>query len=214
MKRVAIIVIALLLLVFGGVAFAVFAMPAFAQGFLGGDPNANQWGFGRGMMANCPMMGGAGQPGGFAPLTSPTPIPVAPNASTPVVPTPQPTARAGASPTPQPTASAPSANNATQKAGNWNVTLALTPYPPVSFQTTTFDITITDERGNAISDAQVSLDLTMPSMWMPSNKPQAQSLGAGRYQAAGRFTMRGAWQIAVIVQRGAEKQTAYFRVGL
>jgi hypothetical protein len=164
------------------------------------------------MMANCPMMGGAGQSGGFAPLPAPTQT--APTAVAPAVPTAQPTARANASPTPPATTRAPAANSATQKAGNWNVTLALAPYPPVSFQTTTFDITITDQNGNAISDAQVGLDLTMPSMWMPSNKPQAQSLGDGRYRATGRFTMRGAWQIAVIVQRGAEKQTAYFQLGL
>jgi hypothetical protein len=116
--------------------------------------------------------------------------------------------------TPTSASAAPSANSATQKTGNWNVTLALTPYPPVSLQQTTFDITITDEKGDTVSDAKVSLDLTMPSMRMPSNKPQAKSLGSGKYQAIGWFTMRGGWQIAVIVERGSEKQTAYFQLGL
>jgi hypothetical protein len=119
-------------------------------------------------------------------------------------------------PATRPTApsSAPSANTATEKAGNLNVTLALTPYPPVSFQPTTFDITVTDEKGNAVPDAKIMLDLTMPSMRMPSNKPQAQSIGSGKYQAIGRFTMRGDWQIAVIIERGSEKQTAYFKLWL
>ncbi len=110
-------------------------------------------------------------------------------------------------------ASSKPANAMTAKAGNLNVTLVMTP-PPAAFSTTTFDITITDERGAAVSDAKVSLDLTMPSMWMPSNKPQAQSLGNGKYQAVGRFTMRGGWRIDVVIERGGQKQNAYFDIGL
>ncbi len=159
---------------------------------------------GRGMLGRG-MMGGNTQPPGFAPPAAATATPPAANAPAP---------QDNATLTPQPNARASAANSATQKAGNWNVTLALTPYPPVSFQTATFDMTLTDANGEPITDAQVGLDLTMPSMWMPSNKPQAKSLGAGRYQATGRFTMRGAWQIAVIIQRGAEKQIAYFQLGL
>jgi len=101
----------------------------------------------------------------------------------------------------------------TAKAGNLNVTLVMTP-PPAAFSTTMFDITITDERGAAVSDAKVSLDLTMPSMWMPQNKPQAQSLGNGKYQAVGRFTMRGGWRIEIIIERGGQKSSTYFDLGL
>ncbi len=148
-------------------------------------PNSGGRGMGRGMMG-----GGATQPGGLAPVNPTTPAaPANPPAST-------------------------NTNAATAKAGTWNVALTMTPYPPVSFQTTTFNLAITDDKGAAISDAKVSLDLTMPSMWMPSNKPAAQALGDGKYQATGKFTMRGGWQIAVIIQRGSETQTAYFQLGL
>jgi hypothetical protein len=117
-------------------------------------------------------------------------------------------------PGPTPSKGAASPNALTQKAGNLAVTLSFTPYPAVTFQETTFQITIMDDKGTPVSDANVSLDLSMPSMRMPANKPSAKSLGDGKYQAAGRFTMRGGWQIAVIVDRGGERQTAYFQLGL
>lgn len=226
MKPALVLGIALLLVLVAALAVFAFVMPMFApqpaaQNYPGGGPGYGRgmmgggnygstqpytgtapYGGGRGMGRGGMMGGGNTQPGGLAPVNPPTNAPQA-------NPAPQ------SATTPQaPAASNAPANSATQKAGNWNVTLAMTPYPPVSFQTTTFNITITDEKGAAISDAQVSLDLTMPSMWMPSNKPQAQSLGSGKYQATGKFTMRGGWQIAVIVQRGGEKQTAYFELGL
>jgi hypothetical protein len=106
-----------------------------------------------------------------------------------------------------------SAGGMTAKAGNLNVQLAMNP-APAAFSVTTFDITITDEKGAPVSDAIVSLDLTMPAMWMPANRPVAQSLGGGKYRATGRFTMRGGWQIAVIVERGGQRQTALFQLGL
>jgi hypothetical protein len=106
-----------------------------------------------------------------------------------------------------------STNRMTSKAGNLNVALVMTP-APAAFSTTTFDIAITDEKGAPVSDAIVSLDLTMPSMYMPANRPRAQALGDGKYRATGRFTMRGGWQIAVIIERAGQKQTAFFQLGL
>lgn len=104
--------------------------------------------------------------------------------------------------------------SAAQKIGNWNVTLALSPYPPVSFQKGDFAVTLTDDKGQAITDAQVSLDLTMPGMWMPPSKPNATHVGSGKYQASAMWTMRGQWRIEVIITRGAEKQSAFFDVWL
>ena len=112
-----------------------------------------------------------------------------------------------------PAASNSSTNPVTTKVGNLTVTLAMNP-SPAAFSSTTFDITITDEKGAAVSDAQVSLDLSMPSMYMPANRPVAQSLGGGKYRATGRFTMRGGWQIAVIITRSGQSQTAIFQLGL
>ena len=103
---------------------------------------------------------------------------------------------------------------AAQTVGKMNVTMALTPYPPVSFQTGNFDITLTDEKGQAITDAKISLDLTMPGMWMPPSKPNAQALGEGKYKASAPWTMRGLWRIEVIIVRGNEKTSAFFDVWL
>jgi hypothetical protein len=105
-------------------------------------------------------------------------------------------------------------NTATQKAGDLNVTLALSPFPPLGSKPGTFDVTLTDQTGKPVTDATVTLDLTMPSMWMPPNSLQAQSSGSGAYRADGRFTMRGLWRIEVIIERGGQKQSVYFGVGL
>ncbi len=103
---------------------------------------------------------------------------------------------------------------AVQKVGNLNVSLALSPYPPVGFQTTNFDVTLTDANGQAVTDATISLDLTMPGMWMPPNNLEAQHTGNGVYHATGRFTMRDLWRIEIIIQSGNQKQSAFFDVGI
>jgi len=105
-------------------------------------------------------------------------------------------------------------NTATAKAGNQTVTLALASYPPTSFQLGTFDIQLTDDKGQPINDAQVSMDLAMPGMWMPPSAPTAQSLGNGAYRAQAFWTMRGLWLIEVKVQRAGATQSAFFTVWL
>jgi hypothetical protein len=105
-------------------------------------------------------------------------------------------------------------NKAAQQVGNLNVALALSPYPPVGFEKNDFDVTLTDENDQAITDATITLDLTMPAMWMPANTLAAQPVGNGHYQASGRFTMRDQWRIEVIILRGGVKQSAFFDVWL
>ena len=105
-------------------------------------------------------------------------------------------------------------NTASQKAGNLNVSIVLSPYPPAGWQEGSFDITLTDDQGLAITDAKIRLDLTMPAMPMPQNTLEAQHTGNGLYHATGMFTMRGLWLIEVIVERGSEKQSVFFTVGL
>ncbi len=138
------------------------------------------------------MMGGGGQAsGGLTAVTANgTPIPIP----------------AGSAKLPE--------NTAAQKVGSLNVTLALSPYPPVGFQQASYVVTLKDENGQSVSDASVMLDLTMPEMPMPSNKVVAKYTDSGLYQGSGRFTMRGLWRIVVIIQRGGEKINAYFDVGL
>ena len=103
---------------------------------------------------------------------------------------------------------------AAQKSGDMIVLLALNPYPPSVGQPSAFDITLTDVNGKAIDDASLSLDLTMPSMWMPPNQLTAEFVSDGKYHAEGQFTMRGGWRIEVIITRGSEKQSVFFDVGM
>jgi len=105
-------------------------------------------------------------------------------------------------------------NTASQAIGDLKVSLALSPYPPVGFQTNTFEVTLVDAHNQAVTDAAVSLDLTMPDMWMPPNAVAAQHAGNGVYRGSGRFTMRGLWRIEVTLQRGGQKQSAFFDVNL
>ncbi len=105
-------------------------------------------------------------------------------------------------------------NTAVQQAGEMNVSIALNPYPPLGFQPANFEVTLTDADGQAINDATVSLNLTMPSMWMPPNQLTLTTASDGKYSATGRFTMRGPWRIEVIITRGAETQSVFFDVWL
>ena len=61
-------------------------------------------------------------------------------------------------------------NMALQEADGLLVSLTLNPYPPSMSKPSDFEITLTDADGQAISDATISLDLTMPGMYMPPNK--------------------------------------------
>jgi len=105
-------------------------------------------------------------------------------------------------------------NVARQTVGNLKVSLALSPYPPAGFQTSNFEVTLTDENNQAVTDATVNLNLTMPGMYMPPNALAAQHAGNGVYRGSGRFTMRGVWRIEISLQRGDKKVSAFFDVNL
>ena len=105
-------------------------------------------------------------------------------------------------------------NTAAQKSGAMIVALALNPYPPSAGVPSTFDVKLTDLNGKAIDDATISLDLTMPSMWMPPNQLTMDFVSAGKYTASGQFTMRGGWRIEVLITRGGANQSAFFDLGL
>ena len=102
---------------------------------------------------------------------------------------------------------------AAQKSGDMIVLLALNPYPPTVGQGE-FDVTLTDVNGQAIDDASISLDMTMPAMRMPPNQPVMEFAADGRYHATAYYTMRGWWRIEVIITRGGETQSVFFDLGL
>ena len=102
---------------------------------------------------------------------------------------------------------------AAQQSGDMIVLLALNPYPPTSGMSE-FNVTLTDTAGQAIKDATISLDLTMPAMRMPPNQPDLPSGSDGKYSGTAPFTMRGWWRIEVIITRGGQTQSVFFDVGL
>jgi hypothetical protein len=101
-----------------------------------------------------------------------------------------------------------------QKSGDMIVTLTLNPYPSTMRQPTDFTVKLTDASGQAINDASVTLNLTMPEMWMPPNQPALEFASDGQYGTTGQFTMRGWWRIEVVITRGGQTQSAFFDVGL
>ncbi len=102
---------------------------------------------------------------------------------------------------------------AAQQLDGMIVVLSLNPYPP-SVGQGEFDITLTNVSGQAIDDAAISLDLTMPAMRMPPNQPVMEFTSDGRYHTTAYYTMRGWWRIEVIITRGNEKQSVFFDLGL
>ncbi len=103
---------------------------------------------------------------------------------------------------------------AQQTSGELIISLTLNQYPASVGRPTDFDVTLTDLNGQAIDDASINLDLTMPSMWMPPNQLTSEFVSDGKYHATGQFTMRGGWRIEVIIARGSETQSVFFDLGL
>ncbi|MBP6177070.1 MAG: FixH family protein [Anaerolineales bacterium] len=106
------------------------------------------------------------------------------------------------------------AGSAAQKSGDLIVAITLNPYPAKAGGPTEFDVTVTDLSGNPVDDAEISLDLTMPSMPMPPNKPGMEFVSDGKYHTSAPFTMRGWWRIEVIIKRGSVSQSVLFDLGL
>ena len=106
------------------------------------------------------------------------------------------------------------ANTARQTSNGLLITLSISPFPISGGQASNFEISLADSVGQAISDAKISLDLTMPSMPMPSNQLTAGPGLNGKYQAEGFFTMRGGWRIEVIITRAGQSQSVFFDLEL
>ncbi|MBI4316977.1 MAG: FixH family protein [Chloroflexi bacterium] len=115
--------------------------------------------------------------------------------------------------TAQPTPTTPNGAKeyvSSQKVGDLQVSLKVAPFPPSGRSATSLEVTLTNASGQAVSDAQVSLDLTMPAMPMPPNHPAAQPQGDGRYTASARMGMSGEWWVTVAIRRGAQQQAVKF----
>ena len=76
-----------------------------------------------------------------------------------------------------------------------------------------FVITLTD-KGKALTNASVGLDLTMPGMYMGKNAPAMKHVSKGRYEGNGIITRcmsgRKTWQADITVDRGGSREAAGF----
>ena len=75
---------------------------------------------------------------------------------------------------------------------------------------------VTMKKNNApVTDASVSLDLSMPGMYMGKNRPLLKHLGQGVYQGTGIIPRcasgHKAWQALVTVDRGGPGTTALYQ---
>jgi nitrogen fixation protein FixH len=71
-------------------------------------------------------------------------------------------------------------------------------------------VTLTDAQGQPIDGADVYLDLTMTTMPMGTNRPEANALGQGRYTVRTAYTMLGEWDITVVAEvMGVEHQALF-----
>ncbi|MGE0230127.1 MAG: FixH family protein, partial [Dehalococcoidia bacterium] len=73
-----------------------------------------------------------------------------------------------------------------------------------------FEVTVTDPRGQPVTDAQVTVQLfmpAMPTMNMPAmrNETTLPHAGGGTYRGAGQVLMAGRWDVTVTVTRNAQR---------
>jgi hypothetical protein len=75
-----------------------------------------------------------------------------------------------------------------------------------------FTIELKNNSGETIKDANLALDLTMPFMPMPPNNPKA-TWQDNAYRGTAIFTMAGAWQVNVEVDRsGVDSEKIVFDI--
>lgn len=82
------------------------------------------------------------------------------------------------------------------------MTLAISlPGSTIALASTSFAVDLM-RQGQPLSEASVSISLTMPEMVMPDNSFSLQPVPGqpGRFQGEGVFTMTGKWDIAAIAQ--------------
>jgi hypothetical protein len=73
-------------------------------------------------------------------------------------------------------------------------------------------IELKDNSGEIIKDANLALDMTMPFMPMPPNNPKAVWQD-NAYRGTAIFTMAGAWQVSVEVDRsGVDSEKIVFDI--
>ena len=80
-----------------------------------------------------------------------------------------------------------------------NITLALTPSAPKSYDPTAFTVHLAKADGKPVRGAAVVVALSMPAMAMGENAVTLRETAPGTYVGVGRFTMAGDWRATVTV---------------
>jgi len=88
----------------------------------------------------------------------------------------------------------------------------IAPKPVTAMSELTFLVTL-KKNGVPLTDAAVSLDLSMPGMFMGKNRPLLSHEGQGRYRGKGVITRcasgRKIWKAALAVERGQTTDAAF-----
>ena len=94
------------------------------------------------------------------------------------------------------------------------ITIGLQPQPAqaVVNQRQTWLVTLADAAGRPIENADVYLELDMPSMTMGQNNPLATPKGNGVYQAEGLYSMSGEWHVIVHAEVDGTDHPALFTI--
>ena len=87
----------------------------------------------------------------------------------------------------------------------------ITPKPVRSMAEVLFSVVLKRDT-SPVTDASVSVDLTMPGMFMGTNRPVLKHVGAGRYEGKG-FILRcpsgsRVWKAEVLIGRGGRNYSA------
>lgn len=101
------------------------------------------------------------------------------------------------------------AGTGTQTVDGTQVTLTMAPWPPKTLTETSFTVTV-QQNQQPVTGLKPVLDLTMPAMTMPENRPAAVEQDPGTYLAKTMLTMGGRWQIDVQLDLPDGAKTASF----
>jgi hypothetical protein len=100
-----------------------------------------------------------------------------------------------------------------KQAGDYMVHVTIDKNPPVAGDNQ-MQISIQDKSGVDVTDATVDVDYSMPAMMgMPAmNYKTTTGMKDKKYNAVLKFSMSGAWNIAVKITRAGKTQTVKFNV--
>jgi hypothetical protein len=112
------------------------------------------------------------------------------------------------------TPSQPTPQVQTASAGPYQVTLQVSPDPPLTTQPATLSLQIVEgTTGAVVSDAHVFLQGAMETMDMGTAQVEARYAGDGTYRASVQFSMSGPWQLQIVIRRqGVPAVSAQFDI--